>query len=208
MPANPWGSNASGGEPQQVRLVIKPDRLIPLGDDRFALIVLEADEELGSHAEPGALSIAYVKRTRNGWAVEHVWRELAWTGAFGRPARSHLVATFAGRRLVFFEEEDVTGGDYSTTDFVVRLGSNHPTYEGLFPKGGSRGQTACSVCAHYRYTSYIHPPRRHSHLFAVSYRGWTSREAKVQRSYRFSAHTEYRSSLHGLVASPPVKLPG
>ena len=206
IPAKPWGSNSSHEQPQQVRLTIDPDRLIALGGDRFALIVLETDVA-GYRAEPGALGVAYLKRMPGRWAVEHVWRELAWTGNTGRPASFLKTAQYGGKLLIFFESDYLGQGEHEKTGYVVTLGRTSPVFNGNFPSGGSLGQDVCSVCFHYAYTSFIHPPNRSSDLFSVSYRGWTSSQSKVQRSYSFSARVEYRPSPRGLIASPPVKLP-
>ena len=75
---------------------IRPRLLVPLGRDRYALIVSE-DADTMTHIAKGAISIAYVARTPKGWRLQRHWDEFAWTGSTGRAA-SKITASFGRSR--------------------------------------------------------------------------------------------------------------
>ena len=85
-----------------VTLTVTPGDLLDLGcAGRYALISLETDS-LSPHADPGAISIAYLDHQGEFGASRQVWNEFAWTGDTGIPADTlQALAAFRAPPMVF-----------------------------------------------------------------------------------------------------------
>jgi hypothetical protein len=193
-----------------VTLAVTPGDLVDLGGGRYALVSLETNP-LGSHAETGALSIAYLDRQGPTWQVEHVWNEFAWTGDTGIPADSlQDLKPPRAAPMVFALRQGVWQGDEITTAWAIKLEPKGPHLAGQFNAGGELdADNGCSfsTCGAWAYIAGIGRPSAPHALFSVAYGGW--REAPgVHRPSPFAVVTKYVERGGGLVAVPPVKLPG
>ena len=77
---------------------LRPERLIPLGGNRFALVIQEVDGN-GAHAFPGALAVAYLTQDGNAWRSEKFWPEIAYVGNSGKPNYKSEVKQYGNRLL-------------------------------------------------------------------------------------------------------------
>ena len=130
-PARPPGCDCSGGVATRVSLTVTPQSLVDLGSGRYALIVRE-QEAMASHADPGALGVAYLQRTAGGWRLERRWDELAWTGDDGNPADRTLARGAAPPLLVAIERQ-VHQGEFTKTAWVIALAPDAPRLVGFHP---------------------------------------------------------------------------
>jgi hypothetical protein len=131
-PATPRGFNGTLGSVAKVTLRLTPEKLVELGSERYALVVRETDE-LGSHVDPGAVGLAYLRREGSGWKLERVWREYAWTGNTGHPADTFRVARRGRTPLLAWTSQQTNQGDSVTYEWVVELRNGGPRLEGHHP---------------------------------------------------------------------------
>lgn len=194
---------------RSVTLTVTPGDLVDLGQGRYALIALETNA-LGSHAEPGAISVAYLDRSAGGWRVEREWREFAWLGDSGRAAdRFQAVTQPNAAPVVFAIRQGVWQGDEVVTAWAIVLSPGGPHLAGHVNAGGElMAGNGCDVatCGAWRYAAAIQRPSAPGALFSVAYRGWRQAPGHHRRT-PLRAFTNYRERNGGLVAEPPVKLP-
>ncbi|HEX5263201.1 MAG TPA: hypothetical protein VFW13_06725 [Phenylobacterium sp.] len=207
QPQHPSGAakGDSLGPPQPVDLTLEPARLVPIGAGRYALVVLETNQ-LGSHAAPGAIGVAYLRRGGSGWLLDRAWPEFIWTGNAGRAADSTNVLTYSGRPMIVASSDYLGQGQHSATAWFIRLGERTPEYLGQAPLSGSLPPDACDACRHYDYEGFVQPPRVRGDAFSVAYTGRQQTEGGDW--VKFSAWTDYRSHDGELVATRKVALPG
>ena len=189
-------------EPQAVTLVLRPASLIALGHERYALLAVE-NEALAAHAEPGAVSIAYLTRRPSGWDVERTWPEFAWVGNDGHASDGVSQQRVRGRRLVFIANNYVGQGERTITDVVIQLGPDAPRFLGRIPAAG-RLEEGC--CRRWIYSSRIGPPQRDGDLVSVRYVGWTAASGDARRT-RFATRTDFAVTSAGLAPTSAVHLP-
>jgi len=156
---------------------LKPERLIPLGGNRFALVIQEIDEN-GAHAFPGALALAYLTKDGNAWRSEKFWPEIAYVGNSGKPNYKSEVRQFGGRLLYLSTSKYCQMGGCEDDVDVVLLEPTAPRYVGGFA-GDSQFPTIFphplgASCESYDYKVSIAPPALDGDLFSVTYRGWTA----------------------------------
>jgi len=192
-----------------VMLSVTAGDLVDLGAGRYALVSLETNR-LGSHAEPGAISIAYLDEHAGNWRVEHVWNEIAWTGDTGQAADFFQdLAPRGATPVVFAVRSGVWQGEQVTTAWAFTLAPKGPQAMGEFNAGGALdADNGCSfsICGAWAYIASIGRPSAQGALFSVAYGGW--REAPGVHDPRpFAAVTNYVERNGALVAKPPVKLP-
>ena len=192
-----------------VALTVTPGDLVDLGSGRYALLSLETNP-LGSHVEPGAISIAYLDHQGRDWRVEHVWNEFAWTGDSGTPADSMQDLTTSGAPpIVFALRQGVWQGEEITTAWALVL-DRKPRMAGDFNAGGEvDADNGCdfSTCGAWAYIAGIDRPFAAGALFSVAYGGWQEAPG-VHHPTPFAAVTNYVERGGALVAVPPVSLPG
>jgi len=156
---------------------LRPERLVPLGDRRFALIIQEVDEG-GAHAFPGALAVAYLTKEAGAWRLEKLWPEIAYVGNSGKPNYKSEVKDFGrGPLYVSTSKYCQMGGCEDDVDIIV-LDSAMPRYIGGFA-GDSVFPTVFphpldGNCETYDYKVSIAPPATPGDLLSVTYRGWTA----------------------------------
>jgi hypothetical protein len=193
-PAKPPGCDCSGGGATRVSLTITPQSLVDLGAGRYALVVLEKDT-MAAHSAPGAIGVAYLHRTADGWRLERRWDELAWTGDDGNPAdHSHTLARGAAPPLLFEIEQQAHQGLLTTTAWAFALRPEAPSFVGFFPIGGELdADNGCDfdTCGAWTYSGAIRPAWSSASLFTVTYRGWREWPAKPAKA-RFVASTGFR----------------
>jgi hypothetical protein len=113
----------------------KPRLLVRLdGGDRYALVSSE-DADTLTHAAVGAISIAYVERTPDGWRLRARWDEFAWTGSTGRAA-SDFAAMFPMRQAprVVATIQDIHQGHADMTRWTIALEKDGPRLLGMVTK--------------------------------------------------------------------------
>jgi hypothetical protein len=191
-----------GQEP--VDLMLKPSVLVPLGQDRYGLVVSETNVT-GAHMNPGAVAIAYVRRRGGSWTVEKVWPEFIWTGNTGYPADAIRVLSFSIAPMVAFTSEYMGQGQGSTTTWVIRLRAGGPEFLGRIPTGDRLEPDACTGCRQYDYRGSIGPPRKRGDILSVTYAGRV--ETAHGRWRPLHARTDYRSSGGKLVPTERIALP-
>jgi hypothetical protein len=201
-PGQPKGDNYREGP---VDLTLKPALLAPLGGDRYALVVSETNI-VGAHVDPGAIAVAYLRRSGQRWTVEKSWPEFIWAGNTGHPADAIEVLAGSKPPLVTLASEYMAQGQGVTTTGIVRLGAAGPEFLGIVPSGGRMdAEDACTGCKPYEYTGTIGPPRRAGDVLSVTYVG---REATGRGGWRpIHGMTDYRSRAGVLAPTSRVVLP-
>jgi hypothetical protein len=197
-----------------VILTVTPGDLVDLGQGRYALIALETNAA-GSHAEPGAISIAYLDRRAGGWRLQREWREFAWIGDSGHAAdrfqnlTSPPNATSSAAPIAFAIKQGVWQGEAFVTAWAIVLSPGGPRLAGHVSAGGElMADNGCDLatCGAWRYAATIQRPTAPGALFSVAYRGWRQAPGRRRRT-PIRAVTNYVERKGALVAEPPVKLP-
>jgi hypothetical protein len=154
-----------------VDLTLKPGLLAPLGGERYALVASETNV-MGAHASPGAVAIAYLRRTGGRWTVEKTWPEFIWSGNSGNPADAIKILSFSKTPMVALASDFMGGGQATDTTWIIRLDATGPKYVGQVPSGGRvEPEDTCDDCAPYEYRGSIGPPRRRGDALSVTYAG-------------------------------------
>lgn len=112
-------------------LTATPRLLVRLAADRYALITSQ-DADTMTHIAQGAISIAYVRRTPEGWTTQARWDAFVWTGATGRAAAS-VSASFRGSgapRVVVFQD-DIHQGAPNEMRWTIALDKDRPRLLGF-----------------------------------------------------------------------------
>ena len=207
-PAKPPGCDCSGLPVMRVSLAVAPQTLVALGDARYALVSLET-EPMGAHASPGAIAIAYLRRTAGGWRLERRWDELAWTGDSGNPA-DHISTLSRGAAppLLFAIHSALHQGQFTDTAWALALDKAGPRLVGSFPIGGRLDRGGCDLdtCGAWSYSGAIRPAWSSASLFTVTYRGWREWPG-APRKAPFEASTGYHLVAGKLSPSLWVPLP-
>lgn len=189
-------------------LSLAPERLVPLGGARFALIAVEMDEN-AAHMSPGAIGIAYLRADGQGWRLEHVWPELAFTGNSGKPSYEADVKRF-GSRIIYLATSKYCGmGSCADSIAVVSLDQETPRFLG-FISGDSVFPTfpdPVTSCETYKYSVEIKPPRTQQGLLSVTYRGWTAPNGKTAPKHVFRVQAEAIVLGDHLELRPKLNLP-
>ena len=193
-PANPPGCDCRGLPVMRVSLAVSPKALIDLGSGRYALVSYETDQ-MGAHSDPGAIGVAYLRRTAGGWRLEHRWDELAWTGDDGNPA-DHISALARGAAppLLFAIEQQAHQGLMTTMAWAFAMEPEAPRFVGFFPIGGELdADNGCDfdTCGAWQYRGAIRRAWSSTSLFEVTYRGWREWPARPAKAH-FIASTGFR----------------
>ncbi len=206
-PAKPPGCECSGTA-TRVSLAVAPQTLIALADGRYALVSLETDP-MGAHASPGAIAIAYLRRTADGWRLERRWDELVWTGDDGNPAdHTSTLTRGAAPPLLFAIHSALHQGQFTDTAWAFALDKAGPRLVGSFPIGGRLDGDGCDLdtCGAWSYSGAIRPAWSSASLFTVTYKGWREWPG-APRKARFDASTGYHLVAGKLLPSLWVPLP-
>ncbi len=193
----------------EIALTVTPRALVHLGGGRYALIATE-DDELGSHADRGAIAVAYLNHVGGKWQLIRRWNELAWTGNTGRAADNVISRATGDRHLVFAVSQAVQQGEFTTTAWAIELGKRGPKMVGEFAKAGSLdADNGCaqSICGSYGYEGTIRGATVPGALFSVIYRGW-DRQPESHSKTTFERTVNFKLHRGELQGSPNPKLPG
>jgi len=189
---------------RRIDLSLTPDVLVPIGAGRYGLVVLETDE-LGAHSDPGAIGVAYLRKTGSEWSLEWVWPEFAWIGNTGHPADGTQVLRFMPVPTVALSSQYVGQGQLSTTAWIVRLGARGPALLGSVPLGGElEPDNGCDSCQFYAYKARFAPAGHAGDVLSVAYAG---RMLVGKRWTPFRQRTDYRESAGELKPTRALHLP-
>jgi hypothetical protein len=201
----------AGDEPKEMDLW--PDRMIQLGIDRWALLTKEYNQNT-AHVSPGAIAVAYLHDLGGGWALEHSWPEIVYSGVGGEPANAgEEVRRFGSAPLYLATSEWCGMGACSDTVDAIRLAPSGPVYLGGVP-GGGRFTAAevfsdpdAAACKDYAYTASVGPPTTASGVFSVTYDGWTIPPKRRSTKTRFHLQADAMTEGNGLALKPKIHLP-
>jgi hypothetical protein len=190
-----------------VHLSLRPKALIPLDKDRFALIAGE-DDPLGGHADPGAVSVAYLQRDHARWRLVRRWDEVAWTGDSGRAADTVRPGPAVdGNPVAVVSASYIGQGQETTTGWLLALEREGPRLLGSVPMGGYLEPNACDDCDLYSYRGSLAASRNPADAFSIRYRGWTSPPDSSTKT-PFDRRADYALQDGALVVRSPASLPG
>lgn len=189
-----------------VTLDVLPEALFSLDGRRYALVASESDIH-PSHADPGAIAIAYMERTTAGWRTVRVWREFAWSGSNGDPFDRVVGLASRERRIAVFRE-DGGQGQVAKTAWIIAIAAGGPKLLGHVPAGGSVDAQACpAACVHYAYDGMIGPPTHAGAALSMTYGGWTSPPGRPKRKTPFAVTVDYNEADGVLRPERDARLP-
>jgi hypothetical protein len=195
------------GVPRAVEL--SPERLVRLGGNRFALMVMEVVKET-FHAAPGAIGVAYVTHDAGQqWHLTHFWPEVALSGNFGVPMDTAEDWHFGKAPLYLARSSFCNMGECDESIVIIQLGNQGPTTLGAIA-GGSQmvgDPSPDTTCISAQYTAAVGPPSDSQSLMTVVYEGWTAPAGKVAPKHRFHKRAEVRFSNGKLTIDPVFTLP-
>ena len=198
------------GAREPLTMSLTPDRLVPLGGSRWALVVSETAEN-ANLATPGAIGVAYLRHVGDAWVLEQLWPEVGYLGIDGRPGRAgEEVRRFAASPLYFATDESCGLGECSDGITAISLDVAAPRLLGTISGGAVNPAIRDALdlgCEHYDFTARIGPPSTANGLFSVTYRGWTAPDGKTAPRSRFRLVTDAVSTDGSLAAWPAVKIP-
>ena len=195
---------------------LTPERLVALGDSRWALLVNETatgeGEGYPGYAMGGALAVAYLTHNK-AWKLDHLWLEAEEFGIAGEPGNAGTeIHQFGGSPLYFATNEWCGMGECSDQIIVIALQPSGPRSLGWVEGGavypvdpGDNGLD--DTCESYKYHVRIVPPVSASNQFGIVYEGWTAPPGK-----QFPKHWFYKAedavALGAHVAmKPKLKIP-
>jgi len=205
-PEAPPGSRSSGLVARPITLDISPETLVPLGSQRYALIALEIDPN-PSHADPGAIAVAYLRRSATGWTLERLWREVTWSGSNGSPADEITTLTFGAAPMILAAKSDGGQGQIETSAWIISLSDPGPRLLGDITLAGHLEPDSCPSCTHYSYDGAIFPPKHARAVLSVLYKGWTVPPNRTRPKTPFSVMVDYREVAGRLMPDRDPHLP-
>lgn len=174
-------------EASQLVFSLQPEALVPLGNDRFALLVTEASDTWGAGgASLDALAVAYMIQSGDTWTTEQIWFEVGGPGFAGNDKKE--LRSFGGSPLYFTTNRWCGSNACSNTINVLAFDPSGPQAFGKI-KGGavyplSLPNTSL-YCEPTEYTATIGPPASSANRFSVTYEGWVALGLKMLPRHAF-----------------------
>lgn len=125
-----WGSpapvtwRAPDAKPDDEAMTYSKGTLVPLGDDRFALVSEGQGGE--SHVSAGALAVHYLTRTPAGFTRVGAWPDIVQGGTFGSPPQWTIRADLTPSPALVTEAGGVWQGYSCSWSDVVELTPDRP----------------------------------------------------------------------------------
>lgn len=198
--------------PWPITVQLTPERLIPLGPARWALIVNETIQEIG-HLYAGATAVAYLQHKGQLWRKEDVWPEVFYSGAFGVPANGgSAVRHFDAAPLYLATTEWCGMGACNDTIDVMRLDRSRPRYLGeIFGGGGFPWEgmdlDSDTDCESYDFTATAGPPKSRGAILSMTYAGWRAPAGKLHPKTWFRYRVDIVPKGDDLAMRPMVPIP-
>ncbi len=201
-------------ETRSVILDVRPERLVPLGGRRYALVSFETKRS-GGHSDAGQIAISYLDRTADHWRLKQLWPELLYSGSFGQPANVGSEVHRFGGDLLFMARSNWCGvGECSEWIGVIRLSRVRPIAYGDVLAGATSPLPGNPVltyegdtCQNYNVSAEVEPPRANGTLFSVRYDGWTAAPGTLSPKTPMHLFTSYVAEGSKLVMKPAVPVP-
>ena len=187
---------------------LSPERLVPLGGNLFALMVMEVVKDT-FHAAPGAIGVSYVSHDAGRWHLIHFWPEVTLSGNTGVPIDTAEDWHFGKTSLYLARSAFCNMGECDEGIVIIQLSRQGPTKLGAIA-GGSwmmGDPSPDATCITAEYTATVGPPSDSQSLMTVVYDGWTAPAGKIAPKRRFHKKAEVRFSNGKLSIAPVFTLP-
>lgn len=213
MPSFYSGLERGESEPWPITVQLTPERLIPLGPSRWALIVKETIQEIG-HLYGGAIAVAYLQHRGQLWRKEDVWPEVFYSGFSGVPANGGSAVRHFGAAPLYLATSEWCGqGTCDDSIQVMQLDSSGPRYLGEILGGAWFPWEVADLeydgfdCESYGYSAKIMPPQTRKAVLSVIYAGWHAPVGQIAPKTRFRYRVDIVPKGDDLAMRPAAPIP-
>lgn len=214
MPSFYSGLERGESEPWPIVVQLTPERLIPLGPSRWALIVKETIKEAGQ-AYSGAIAVAYLQHRGQLWRKEDVWPEVFYSGFSGVPANGgSAVRHFGSAPPLYLAIGRWCGQGTCDDDIqIMQLDASGPRALGDILGGGWFPWEAEDLlydgydCESYGYSAKAGPPKARDAVLSVTYAGWRAPVGKLHPKTWFRYRVDIVRKGDDLAMQPVVPIP-